>query len=197
METRIIPNSEMHSFKLQNERVHLEHWSILTYPKRDLTQPRPNGGSCPLAYALKGLENIQLDEQAEAALFLNIMHTIKRNIGVFSKEIDYIVPIPSSSKLTMLIAEMLQYWLQKPILSLLEKRDSQFSIKKIPLAERHLSQPLKLVSDTESPLLQNTTVLLVDDLVATGSTMLNAVELLSTSFSHVSSFGFSLFKTEC
>lgn len=191
--------SELHSFKLQNERIHLDHWSILTYPKRDLTQPRPVGGSCPLAYALKGLENLQLDEKAEVALFLNITHAIMENIGVFDKKIDYIVPMPSSSKLTMLIAEMLKCQLHKPILPLLKKRHWRFSMKNVPLAERHLQQPLKLKANavTYYPLLRNATVLLVDDLVATGSTMLNAIELLSTSFSNVSTLGFSLFKTEC
>lgn len=187
--------SALHHFNLELMES-LSLITIFTYPKRDLSQPRPIGGSCPIAYALKHLENLNLTVEQRIVFFRYVSQCIHYFNQCLKRDchIDYIIPMPSSCELTQHVAILLSRCFQRPMISIFEKKN--ISMKSIPLEQRNQFNPLILNAANSSDF-TGKTVLLVDDLVATGSTLTNANHLMKMHFNDIQTIAFSLFKTEC
>lgn len=180
----------------------LKVFSMVTYFDRDLSQPRKQGGSCPLAYALKELDGLKLTdiqqgnfwehtaEKMSAIIELNHYHKLPKP--------DFIIPIPSSKEVVLDFIDCI-YWAlcvkdDEPILSIFKKISD---IKSVPVNERNGIK--NIAFDIDDDLLDlvkrafhGKNVWICDDLVASGTTMINAYHLLK-SLGVKTVTGFSLF----
>lgn len=180
----------------------LKIFALSPYFSRDITLPRKQGGSCPLAYALKNLDGLHLTDNQKANFW---EYTAEKTKGIedfiSSHKLprpDFIVPLPSSKdavlKFTQCICQSLGLKETTEIVSIFKKvRD----IKSIPINERAGIKNIELDTDNFSidslkQRLCNKNIWLCDDLVASGTTMINAYHCLK-SFGVKSITGFSLF----
>lgn len=180
----------------------LKIFALSPYFSRDMTLPRKQGGSCPLAYALKDLDGLHLTDNQKANFW---QYTAEKTKGIEDfisnhklPRPDFIVPLPSSKdavlKFTQCIFQSLDLKETVEIISIFKKvRD----IKSIPINERSGIKNIELDTDNLSidsikQRLYNKNIWLCDDLVASGTTMINAYDLLN-SFGVKSVTGFSLF----
>lgn len=165
------------------------HISLFLFKQRNLSQPRKQGGSCPIAYALKNLDGLSLSASQRFVFFQNVKRLIKKNPHL--RTVDYIVVIPSSSGLNFEFASLYADIHQSAIISPFEK--TGIEMKSIPLSERALHQPLKLKNTLD---LNGKSVLIIDDLVSTGTTLKSATALLVNAFPSVKIQSLSLFQAE-
>lgn len=180
----------------------LKIFALSPYFSRDITLPRKQGGSCPLAYALKDLDGLHLTNNQKANFW---QYTAEKTKGIedfiYNHKLpkpDFIIPLPSSKdavlKFTQCICQSLDFKETVEIISIFKKvRD----IKSIPINERSGIKNIELDTDNLSidsikQRLYNKNIWLCDDLVASGTTMINAYHWLK-SFGVKSITGFSLF----
>lgn len=180
----------------------LKIFALSPYFSRNMNLPRKQGGSCPLAYALKDLDGLHLTGNQKANFW---KYTAEKTRGIedfiSSHKLpspDFIVPLPSSKdavlKFTQCICQSLDLQKTAEIVSIFKKvRD----IKSIPINERAGIKNIELDTDNFSidslkQRLYNKNIWLCDDLVASGTTMINAYHLLK-SFGVKSITSFSLF----
>lgn len=176
--------------------------ALSSYFSRDMTLPRKQGGSCPLAYALKDLDGLHLTDNQKANFWKYTAEKTKCIEDFISSHKlprpDFIVPLPSSKdavlKFTQCICQSLDFKETVEIISIFKKlRD----IKSIPINERAGIKNIELDADnfpinSLKQRLYNKNIWLCDDLVASGTTMINAYHCLK-SFGVKSITGFSLF----
>ena len=158
--------------------------ALSPYLSRDVNLPRKQGGSCPLAYALKDLDGLYLTDDQKA--------------NFWKYTADFIIPLPSSKdavlKFTQYICQSLDLKETAEIISIFKKvRD----IKSIPINERAGIKNIELDTSNFSinsieQRFSGKNIWLCDDLVASGTTMINAYHFLK-SFGVKSITGFSLF----
>lgn len=180
----------------------LKIFALNPYFSRDITLPRKQGGSCPLAYALKDLDGLHLTDNQKANFW---KYTAEKTKGIDDfisnhklPKPDFIIPLPSSKdvvlKFTQCIYQSLDLKDTAEIISIFKKlRDIKF----IPINERTGIKNIELDADnfpinSLKQRLCNKNIWLCDDLVASGTTMINAYDLLN-SFGVKSVTGFSLF----
>ena len=180
----------------------LKIFALNPYFSRDMNLPRKQGGSCPLAYALKDLDGLHLTDNQKANFW---ECTAEKTKGIedfiYNDKLpkpDFIIPLPSSKdavlKFTQCIYQSLDLQKTAEIVSIFKKvRD----IKSIPINERSGIKNIELDADnfpinSLKQRLYGKNIWLCDDLVASGTTMINAYHLLK-SFGVKSITGFSLF----
>ena len=180
----------------------LDIFALSSYFSRDIKLPRKQGGSCPLAYALKDLDGLYLTDDQKANFW---KYTTEKTKGIedfiYNHKLprpDFIVPLPSSKdavlKFTQCICQSLDLKETAEIISIFKKlRD----IKSIPINERSGIKNIELDADNFSidslkQRFYSKNIWLCDDLVASGTTMINAYNLLKT-FGVKTITGFSLF----
>ena len=180
----------------------LKIFALNPYFSRDITLPRKQGGSCPLAYALKDLDGLHLTDNQKANFW---QYTAEKTKGIedfiYNDKLpkpNFIIPLPSSKdavlKFTQCIYQSLDLQKTAEIVSIFKKvRD----IKSIPINERSGIKNIELDADnfpinSLKQRLYGKNIWLCDDLVASGTTMINAYHLLK-SFGVKSITGFSLF----
>ena len=180
----------------------LKIFALSSYFSRDITLPRKQGGSCPLAYALKDLDGLHLTDNQKADFWQYTTEKTKVIADFISDyklpKPDIIIPLPSSKDavLTFMqcICQSLDLKETAEIIPIFKKvRD----IKSIPINERAGIKNIKLDTDNFSinslkQRLYDKNIWLCDDLVASGTTMINAYHWLK-SFGVKSITGFSLF----
>lgn len=180
----------------------LKIFALSPYFSRDMRLPRNQGGSCPLAYALKDLDGLYLTDDQKANFW---QYTAEKTKGIEDfisnhklAKPDFIIPLPSSKdavlKFTQCIYQSLDLKETAEIISIFKKlRD----IKSIPINERTGIKNIELDTDNFSidslkQRFYGKNIWLCDDLVASGTTMINAYNLLKT-FGVKTVTGFSLF----
>ncbi len=175
------------------------------------------GDNCPLIYALKGLDDLQV-ELTSIKLLVKGMAPILDVIELELKgKIDGIVPMPSSSKLAQILATRLARRLAVPVHDKVLKKSTNyqsfqraqaiikqkavsyhterdlieeikplrrrpgeaFSFKRTRMKLRGYFDPLQLETDAVFPR-EPTRLLVVDDLVASGETLIAASRLLAS-----------------
>ena len=180
----------------------LKIFALNPYFSRDITLPRKQGGSCPLAYALKDLDGLHLTDNQKANFWKYTAEKTKDIDGFISNhklpKPDFIIPLPSSKdavlKFTQCICQSLDFKEMVETVSIFKKlRD----IKSIPINERSGIKNIELDTDNFSidslkQRFYGKNIWLCDDLVASGTTMINAYNLLKT-FGVKTVTGFSLF----
>ena len=176
--------------------------ALSPYFSRDISLPRKQGGSCPLAYALKGLDGLYLTDNQKANFW---KYTAEKTKGIEYfisnhklPKPDFIIPLPSSKdavlKFTQCLCQSLDFKETAEIISIFKKvRD----IKSIPINERAGIKNIELDTSNFSinsieQRFSGKNIWLCDDLVASGTTMINAYHFLK-SFGVKSITGFSLF----
>lgn len=191
--------SEYYCYDLVDE---LKIFALSHYFSRDMTLPRKQGGSCPLAYALKDLDGLHLTDNQKANFWKCTAEKTKVIADfIFDQKLpkpDIIIPLPSSKDtvltFTQCIYQVLDLKETAEIIPIFKKvRD----IKSIPINERAGIKNIELDIDNFSinslkQRLCGKNIWLCDDLVASGTTMINAYDLLK-SFGVKSVTGFSLF----
>lgn len=180
----------------------LKIFALSPYFNRDILLPRKQGGSCPLAYALKDLDGLYLTDDQKANFWKYAAEKIKGiEDFIYNHKLpkpDFIIPLPSSKdavlKFTQCICQSLDLKETAEIISIFKKvRD----IKSIPINERagikniELDNSNFLINSIEQRF-SGKNIWLCDDLVASGTTMINAYHFLK-SFGVKSITGFSLF----
>lgn len=180
----------------------LKIFALSPYFSRDMTLPRKQGGSCPLAYALKDLDGLHLTDNQKANFWKYTAEKTKVIADFISGQRlpkpDFIIPLPSSKDVvltfTQCIYQVLDLKETAKIIPIFKKvRD----IKSFPINERAGIKNIELDTDN-FPInslkqhLYDKNIWLCDDLVASGATMINAYHWLK-SFGVKSVTGFSLF----
>lgn len=180
----------------------LKIFALNPYFSRDITLPRKQGGSCPLAYALKDLDGLYLTDNQKANFWQYTSEKTKDIEDFISShklpKPDFIIPLPSSKdavlKFTQCICQSLDLKETVEIISIFKKvRD----IKSIPINDRSGIKNIELDTsnfsiDSLKQRFFGKNIWLCDDLVASGTTMINAYHCLK-SFGAKSITGFSLF----
>lgn len=146
----------------------LSHFYLHGYHDRNPNEPRKQGGSCPLAYALKNLDGLTLSQLNRACFWADIRDSVsKAELDRF----DVIVFCPMNN----LVSEPLKAWAFPNAISPFVK---VAEIKTLPVAARKDVCPL-VATDNFNELLgdiSNKRVLVVDDLIASGTTMRTAIK---------------------
>lgn len=180
----------------------LKIFALSPYLSRDVNLPRKQGGSCPLAYALKDLDGLYLTDNQKANFWQYTAEKTKDIEDFISNhklpKPDFIIPLPSSKdavlKFTQCIHQSLDFKDTAEIISIFKKvRD----IKSIPINERAGIKNIELDTSNFSinsieQRFSGKNIWLCDDLVASGTTVINAYSLLK-SFGVKTVTGFSLF----
>lgn len=177
-------------------------FALSPYFSRDMSLPRIQGGSIPLAYALKDLDGLHLTDNQKANFWKYTAEKAKGIEYFISNhklpKPDFIIPLPSSkdavSKFTQCIYSALNLEDTTSVIRIFKKVSD---IKQIPINERVGIKNIELDTDNLSIdwikyNLYSKNIWLCDDLVASGTTMINAYNLLKT-FGVKTITGFSLF----
>lgn len=170
---------------------------------------RKIGDNCPLIYALKGKDNLITNHSTIRELLDVGGKIVKKNFSITGEEV--IVCAPSSHSLVLHIAHKVgdllklpvhtnilkkvsvasaivdlqnatrgctTYAERKEILNQIEilKKQTSFSLKEISTKHRHLINPVGLSNKIKSD-----TIIIIDDLVSSGTTLIAAKNLLKSS----------------
>ena len=168
----------------------LKIFALSPYFSRDMTLPRKQGGSCPLAYALKDLDGLHLTDNQKANFWKYTAEKTKVIADFISGQRlpkpDFIIPLPSSKDavltFTQCIYQVLDLKETAKIIPIFKKvRD----IKSFPINERAGIKNIKLDIDNFSidsikQRFYDKNIWLCDDLVASGATMINAYHWLKS-----------------
>jgi hypothetical protein len=188
-------------------RGHLKGIPLVHVFRRNHNGSRRDDGN-PLIFALKGMRGFSITPFWEKQLMKRAVQIISSASEDFA-EIDYCMPVPSSSPLCGKFAALVAHTLEKPIidptflrkmkvgevlaevkanpprvrlglkvaftsqLSTLERTDQnrEWQAKEVDISIRHLFH--SFILEGEAPPLADRHVLLVDDLFATGSSILS------------------------
>ena len=180
----------------------LKIFALSSYFSRDMTLPRKQGGSCPLAYALKDLDGLHLTDNQKAKFWQYTAEKTKVIADFISDQKlskpDIIIPLPSSKDAVLTFAQCIYHSLDlKETTEIIPIFKKVRDIKSIPINERAGIKNIELDIDNFSinslkQRLCGKNIWLCDDLVASGTTMINAYHWLK-SFGVKSVTGFSLF----
>lgn len=180
----------------------LKIFALIPYFSRDMTLPRKQGGSCPLAYALKDLDGLHLTDNQKAKFWEYTAEKTKVIADfIFDQKLpkpDIIIPLPSSKDAVLSFTQCIYHSLDlKETTEIIPIFKKVRDIKSIPINERSGIKNIELDTDNFSinslkQRLYGKNIWLCDDLVASGTTMINAYDLLK-SFGVKSVTGFSLF----
>ena len=180
----------------------LKIFALSPYFSRDMTLPRKQGGSCPLAYALKDLDELRLTDNQKANFW---KYTAEKTRGIANfisdqklPKPDIIIPLPSSKDAVLTFTQSVYHSLDlKETAEIIPIFKKVRDIKSIPVNERSGIKNIELDTDN-FPInslkqhLYDKNIWLCDDLVASGTTMINAYHWLK-SLGVKSVTGFSLF----
>ena len=176
--------------------------ALSPYFSRDITLPRKQGGSCPLAYALKDLDGLHLIDNQKANFWQYTAEKTKVITDFISDQKlpkpDIIIPLPSSKDAVLTFTQCIYHSLDlKETAEIVPIFKKVRDIKSIPINERAGIKNIELDADNFSinllkQRLYGKNIWLCDDLVASGTTMINAYHLLK-SFGVKNITGFSLF----
>jgi phosphoribosyl transferase domain len=176
--------------------------ALSPYFSRDITLPRKQGGSCPLAYALKNLDGLHLTDNQKANFWKYTAEKTKVIADFISDQKlskpDIIIPLPSSKDAVLTFTQCIYHSLDlKETAEIIPIFKKVRDIKSITINERAGIKNIELYTDNFSIDLikqrfYGKNIWLCDDLVASGTTMINAYDLLK-SFGVKSVTGFSLF----
>lgn len=180
----------------------LKIFALSPYFSRDMTLPRKQGGSCPLAYALKDLDGLHLTDNQKANFWKYTTEKTKVIENFISDrklpKPDIIIPLPSSKDAVLTFTQCIYHSLDlKETTEIIPIFKKVRDIKSIPINERSSIKNIGLDTDnfpinSLKQRLCGKNIWLCDDLVASGTTMINAYDLLK-SFGVKSVTGFSLF----
>ena len=167
--------------------------SMFEYSDRDANLPRKQGGSCPLAYALKGLDGLSLNQVQKAVFWRQTLDKLKT---IISSEIlpknefedysidelpQFILTLPSSFDVNKdffkTICRALGFESTTNEQCIFNKLKE---MKNIAVDKRDNIKPLELNQDYQFHNFKNATVWILDDLTASGATLINAYDLLSS-----------------
>ena len=172
------------------------------YLSRDITLPRKQGGSCPLAYALKDLDGLHLTDNQKASFWEYTAEKTKVIADFIADQKlpkpDFLIPLPSSKEAVLTFTQCIYHSLDlKETAEIIPIFKKVRDIKSIPINERSGIKNIELDIDNFSinslkQRFYDKNIWLCDDLVASGTTMINAYDLLK-SFGVKSVTGFSLF----
>lgn len=172
------------------------------YLSRDMNLPRKQGGSCPLAYALKDLDGLHLTDNQKTNFWECTAEKMKVIADFVSDyklpKPDIIIPLPSSKDAVLTFTQCIYHSLDlKETTEIIPIFKKVRDIKSIPINERAGIKNIKLDIDnfpinSLKQRLYDKNIWLCDDLVASGATMINAYHWLK-SFGVKSVTGFSLF----
>lgn len=147
----------------------LPHFYLHGYHDRNPNEPRKQGGSCPLAYALKCLDGLNLSPLNRACFWNHVLNFVS---DFELNKFDVVVFCPMNK----LVSEPLK------TLGIFPDAISPFvkvaEIKSLPISARKDICPL-VMADNFSELLGDLSdkrVLMVDDLIASGTTMRTAIK---------------------
>ena len=176
--------------------------ALSPYFSRDITLPRKQGGSCPLAYALKDLDGLHLTDNQRANFWKYTTEKTKViEDFIFNHKLskpDFIIPLPSSKDAVLTFTQCIYHSLDlKETAEIIPIFKKVRDIKSIPINERAGIKNIELDTDnfpinSLKQRLCGKNIWLCDDLVASGTTMINAYHWLK-SFGVKSVTGFSLF----
>lgn len=176
--------------------------ALSPYFSRDMTLPRKQGGSCPLAYALKDLDGLHLADNQKAKFWEYTAEKTKVIADfIFDQKLpkpDIIIPLPSSKDAVLTFTQCIYNSLDlKETAEIIPIFKKVRDIKSIPINERAGIKNIELDAynfpiNSLKQRLYDKNIWLCDDLVASGTTMINAYDLLK-SFGVKSVTGFSLF----
>ena len=180
----------------------LKIFALSPYFSRDMNLPRKQGGSCPLAYALKDLDGLHLTDNQKANFWECTAEKTKVIADFISDQKlpkpDIIIPLPSSKDAVLTFTQCIYQSLDlKEMAEIVPIFKKVRDIKSIPINERSGIKNIELDTDNFSinslkQRFYGKSIWLCDDLVASGTTMINAYDLLN-SFGVKSVTGFSLF----
>ena len=180
----------------------LKIFALSHYFSRDMTLPRKQGGSCPLAYALKDLDGLHLTDNQKANFWKYTAEKTKVIPDFISDQKlskpDIIIPLPSSKDAVLTFTQCIYHSLDlKETAEIIPIFKKVRDIKSITINERAGIKNIELDTDNFSinslkQRLYNKNIWLCDDLIASGTTMINAYHWLK-SFGVKSVTGFSLF----
>lgn len=180
----------------------LKIFALSPYFSRDMALPRKQGGSCPLAYALKDLDGLHLTDNQKANFWQYTAEKTKVIADFISDQKlpkpDIIIPLPSSKDAVLTFTQCIYHSLDlKETAEIIPIFKKVRDIKSIPINERSGIKNIELDTDNFSinslkQRFYGKSIWLCDDLVASGTTMINAYDLLN-SFGVKSVTGFSLF----
>jgi phosphoribosyl transferase domain len=180
----------------------LKIFALNPYFSRDITLPRKQGGSCPLAYALKNLDGLHLTDNQKANFWKYTAEKTKVIADFISDQKlskpDIIIPLPSSKDAVLTFTQCIYHSLDlKETAEIIPIFKKVRDIKSITINERAGIKNIELDTDNFSinslkQRLYNKNIWLCDDLIASGTTMINAYHWLK-SFGVKSVTGFSLF----
>lgn len=180
----------------------LKIFALSPYFSRDITLPRKQGGSCPLAYALKDLDGLHLSDNQKANFWKYTTEKTKVIADFISDQKlskpDIIIPLPSSKDAVLTFTQCIYHSLDlKETAEIIPIFKKVRDIKSIPINERAGIKNIELDTDifpinSLKQRLYSKNIWLCDDLVASGTTMINAYHWLK-SFGVKSVAGFSLF----
>ena len=195
--------SEYYSYDLIDGE--LKIFALSPYFSRDMTLPRKQGGSCPLAYALKDLDGLHLTDNQRANFWKYTTEKTKVIADFVSDyklpKPDIIIPLPSSKDAVLTFTQCIYHSLDlKETAEIIPIFKKVRDIKSIPINERAGIKNIELDTDifpinSLKQRLYSKNIWLCDDLVASGTTMINAYHWLK-SFGVKSVTGFSLFGCE-
>lgn len=180
----------------------LKIFALNPYLSRDMNLPRKQGGSCPLAYALKDLDGLHLTDNQKANFWIYTAEKTKVIADFISDQKlpkpDIIIPLPSSKDAVLTFTQCIYQSLDlKETAEIIPIFKKVQDIKSIPINERSGIKNIELDTDNFSinslkQRFYGKSIWLCDDLVASGTTMINAYHWLK-SFGVKSITGFSLF----
>lgn len=201
-----------------------------TKGKRSKKGEKPIGDNCPMIYALKAKNGLQTDRWNAFLLYRSAIRIFNTYVSANGKSWDLIIPIPSSSTISLRLAhwiakncqiEIAETYLSKSLIRDIDSQleilkrskkihahdrtqinakiknnglqlEDEFPMKIIPANLRHLLNPFSLTSMavvSQDP----KKILLVDDLVATGTSIDCASSLLRNIFPNAQFECLSLF----
>jgi len=202
-----------------------------TKGKRRRGKAANHGDNCPMIYALKGKNNLRTDTKNAFLLYRSAIKILNEYIAENKKDWDLIIPLPSSSQISLRFAQWIakkhsikinNTYLSKKLVEEIDseieilkngknikasevatirseikkhklKSNSEFPMKIIQTKLRHLINPFSLNEGQELKNDKSLKILLVDDLIATGTSIDCASNLLKELFPNAKFECLSLF----
>lgn len=150
--------------------------SLFTYRQRQQNEVRKQGGSCPMLYALKSLDGLTLSESQRFVFFERVKKALVKWLG--NQQFDYIVCLPSKCTLALSFARLIAELTGVNVVLPFVKHNVE--MKSVPLHARSQYRPVSLLN--RGLPLAGKRLLLVDDVIATGTTINTAKQALTDSF---------------